>query len=111
MSARHVSALLALAPGLRAPKFGLDGRPMETPTRRNVLAGITALGVASACGTAATLEPAASTTPIPEPETKSMTPKPAPALPTLFVSHGAPNLILQDIPVRTLLAQLANEVP
>ena len=35
---------------------------------------------------------------------------PAP-LPTLFVSHGAPNLLLGDLPVRRFLAGLANEVP
>ncbi len=32
-------------------------------------------------------------------------------MPTLFVSHGAPNLVLQDLPVRAFLKQLASFAP
>lgn len=32
-------------------------------------------------------------------------------LPTIFVSHGAPNLVLQDIPARRFLAALGAELP
>lgn len=35
----------------------------------------------------------------------------APALPTLFVSHGAPNLILSDLPVKGFLAELGKLAP
>jgi 4,5-DOPA dioxygenase extradiol len=34
-----------------------------------------------------------------------------PALPTLFVSHGAPNLILSDLPVKGFLEQLGKLAP
>jgi len=34
-----------------------------------------------------------------------------PKMPTLFVSHGAPNLVLGDLPVRSFLAGLATLVP
>ena len=41
-----------------------------------------------------------------------MSQKPASTtLPTVFVSHGAPSLILEDEPVRTFLAGLADELP
>jgi 4,5-DOPA dioxygenase extradiol len=33
------------------------------------------------------------------------------SMPTIFVSHGAPTLILQDVPARTFLASLGQQLP
>ncbi len=33
------------------------------------------------------------------------------SMPTIFVSHGAPTLILQDVPARTFLASLGRQLP
>lgn len=33
------------------------------------------------------------------------------SMPTIFVSHGAPTLILQDVPARTFLASLGKQLP
>ena len=33
------------------------------------------------------------------------------SMPTIFVSHGAPTLILEDVPARAFLASLGQQVP
>lgn len=75
------------------------GSPMEPtePTRRAFLAGAAALA-AAACEASAQSD-------------RSMTNPTAEPLPTLFVSHGAPNLISSDLPVKSFLASLGERTP
>jgi len=95
---------IACAARISAGVEGYDGRvnsPNE-PTRRAFVVVAAALGGAAlwttSCESSAKSE-------------RTMTSQDSEPLPTLFVSHGAPNLILSDLPVRAFLAGLGRSYP